>query len=80
MMSRFFKKHLFNIKVQPRVQPEIYVADEWVPIRPGTDVAMMSTMVFVMIEENLYDAGFVSIHCVGFDETRCRLDWSRRKL
>ena len=43
------------------------LADEWVPIRPGTDVAMMSAMAYVMITENLHDAEFVRTHCVGFD-------------
>jgi anaerobic dimethyl sulfoxide reductase subunit A len=43
------------------------LADEWIPIRPGTDAAMMSAMVFVMLNERLYDAEFVRTHCVGFD-------------
>jgi anaerobic dimethyl sulfoxide reductase subunit A len=46
------------------------LADEWVPIRPGTDAAMMSAMAYVMITENLYDREFVRTHCVGFDETQ----------
>jgi anaerobic dimethyl sulfoxide reductase subunit A len=43
------------------------LADEWIPIRPGTDVAMMSAMAYVMITEGLFDADFVTTHCVGFD-------------
>jgi anaerobic dimethyl sulfoxide reductase subunit A len=43
------------------------LADEWIPIRPGTDAAMMSAMAYVMIKEGLYNADFVSTHCVGFN-------------
>lgn len=54
--------------IDPRYTPSaVALADEWVPIRPGTDVAMMSAMAYVMIREGLYDAAFVRTHCLGFD-------------
>ncbi len=43
------------------------LADEWIPIRPGTDTALMSAMAFVMLSEKIYAAEFVRTHCVGFD-------------
>ena len=46
------------------------LADEWIPIRPGTDAAMMSAMAYVMLTENLHDAEFVRTHCVGFDASQ----------
>ncbi|MCX6080031.1 MAG: molybdopterin-dependent oxidoreductase [Chloroflexi bacterium] len=46
------------------------LADEWIPIRPGTDAAMMSAMAYVMLTEQLYDAEFVRMHCVGFDDSQ----------
>ena len=50
------------------------LADEWIPIRPGTDAAMMSAMAYVMLTEHLYDAEFVRTHCVGFDSTQMPVD------
>jgi anaerobic dimethyl sulfoxide reductase subunit A len=57
--------------IDPRMTlSAVALADEWVPIRPGTDVAMMSAMAHVMIQENLYDAEFVKSHCIGFDDSQ----------
>ncbi|MHB1417772.1 MAG: DMSO/selenate family reductase complex A subunit, partial [Chloroflexota bacterium] len=44
------------------------LADEWIPIYPGTDNAMMDAMAYVMITEGLHDQSFLDTHCVGFDE------------
>ena len=41
---------------------------EWVPINPGTDVALIAAMAYVMVKENLYDKEFMATHTVGFDE------------
>lgn len=42
--------------------------DEWVPIRPGTDAALVAGMAWVMINENLVDQPFLDKYCVGYDE------------
>ncbi|MCK3655054.1 dimethyl sulfoxide reductase subunit A [Pasteurellaceae bacterium Macca] len=42
--------------------------DEWIPIRPGTDAALVSALAYVMITENLVDQPFLNKYCVGYDE------------
>jgi anaerobic dimethyl sulfoxide reductase subunit A len=43
-------------------------ADQWIPIRPGTDVAMMIAMAYVIIKENLQDQKFLDKYTTGFDK------------
>src|SRR5438067_1367531 len=45
-------------------------ADWHIPINPGTDVALALGMMHVIINENLYDADYVSWHTVGSEELR----------
>ncbi|HFK7184960.1 TPA: dimethylsulfoxide reductase subunit A [Serratia odorifera] len=42
--------------------------DEWIPIRPGTDAALVAGMAHVLIAENLVDQPFLDKYCVGYDE------------
>lgn len=39
----------------------------WLPIRPGTDVALMLGIAHTLIVENLHDRAFLARYCVGFD-------------
>jgi anaerobic selenocysteine-containing dehydrogenase len=58
------------IVVDPRRIPEAEKADLWLPIRPGTDVALMLGWLRVILEENLYDRDFVARWTMGFDDLR----------
>lgn len=42
--------------------------DEWIPIRPGTDAALVAGLAHVLIAENLVDQPFLDKYCVGYDE------------
>lgn len=43
-------------------------ADQWVPIRPGTDAALISALAYQWITNNQVDQAFLDKYCVGFDE------------
>jgi thiosulfate reductase/polysulfide reductase chain A len=54
--------------VDPRLSASAALADEWVPIRPGTDLAFILAMCHVLIKEELYDKDFIEEHAEGFDK------------
>jgi len=47
-------------------------ADWYIPIHPGTDVALALGMMHVIIGENLYDADYVARYTLGFEQLRNR--------
>lgn len=58
------------IVVDPRRIKEAEKADMWLPIRPGTDVALMLGWLRLIIEEHLYDTDFVANWTVGFEDLK----------
>lgn len=59
--------------IDPRYTASAEVlADQWIPIRPGTDLAMMLAMANVLFEEDLYDHEFVDtwVEPEGFEKFR----------
>lgn len=43
--------------------------DQWIPIRPGTDAALVAGMAWVLITENLVDQEFLDGYCIGYDRS-----------
>jgi len=56
------------VVLDPRFTKTASKATEWLPIRPGTDLAFFLAMLNVMITEGLYDKEFVDAYTYGFEE------------
>ncbi len=55
------------IVVDPRRTDTAQGADLFLPILPGTDVALFNAMLHVMLWENLIQPDYIAAHTVGFD-------------
>jgi assimilatory nitrate reductase catalytic subunit len=55
------------VVVDPRRTDTAAAADLFLPILPGTDVALYSAMLHVMLWEGLCDERFIAAHTAGFD-------------
>ncbi len=60
------------VHIEPRHSVTATKADEWIPIRPGTEGTLALGIAHVMIREGLYDRDFVGRHGFGFE------DWTDR--
>ena len=55
------------VAVDPRYTDSVSTfADQWIPIRPGTDAAMLIAMAYVIIKEHLQDQAFIDKVYSGF--------------
>ncbi|WP_122613838.1 molybdopterin guanine dinucleotide-containing S/N-oxide reductase [Pseudomonas viridiflava] len=43
---------------------------QWLPVRPGSDTALMMALSYVLITENLYNESFVQRYTVGYERFR----------
>ncbi|MCL1847264.1 MAG: molybdopterin-dependent oxidoreductase [Coriobacteriia bacterium] len=67
-LTDLHEKGLKLICIDPRFTETAAHADLWLPIRPGADLALALAWINVIIDEELYDAGFVEDWCYGFKE------------
>jgi biotin/methionine sulfoxide reductase len=59
------------VNVSPfRGDTEAEIGAEWIPIRPGTDTALLLAMAHVLVEEGREDRSFLATHCTGWERLR----------
>ncbi len=57
------------IHIDPRFNDTLCNCDdEWIPIRPGTDAALVAAIAYQLIREGKEDREFLHKYCIGFDE------------
>jgi thiosulfate reductase / polysulfide reductase chain A len=56
------------VYIDPRYTKTASKATEWLPIRPGTDLAFHLALLQVIISENLFNKQFVDQYTIGFDQ------------
>lgn len=55
------------VQIEPRLSVTGIKADEWIPIRPGTEGMISLGIANMMIKEGLYSKDFISNHTFGFE-------------
>src|SRR5436305_6168958 len=58
------------IVADPRQTPIARTADIFLPLRSGTDSALLNAMLYVVIKEGLIDEDFIRERTVGWEETK----------
>ncbi|MFA6958472.1 MAG: molybdopterin-dependent oxidoreductase [Thermoanaerobaculia bacterium] len=56
------------ITVDPRFSTAAAKSDWWLPIRPGTDIALLLAWMNVLVGENLCDTEYLASYATGFDK------------
>ena len=62
------KNGLKVIVIDPRFTVTAAHADLWLPLRPGSDLALALAWIHVIIDEELFDYEFVTEWCIGGEE------------
>ncbi len=68
------------IVIDPARTRTARAADEWLPIRPGTDGALALAMMHEIINAGLHDSDYVSAYTVGFEQLAERVqEWTPQR-
>jgi len=69
-MSDALDRGMGMVVVDPRYSVAASKAKFWLPIKPGTDIALLLAWMNVIIGEKLYDADYVAKHTLGFEQLK----------
>ncbi len=83
LLERKNKKKCKIICIDPRKTETAEYSDLWLPIRPGTDMALALGMIYYILENNLEDKKFILEKTDGFEEfkkelfaNKYNIDWA----
>lgn len=62
------------VYIDPRFTKTAAKAAEWLPIRPGTDLALHLAFINVIVSEKRYNKSFVDQYTVGFEELAASIE------
>lgn len=84
MMEVMRRRKAKLIYLDPRYTVTASKADEWLPIRPGADLAFYLALIHVLIKENLYNRSFVDTYTQGIEELTAHIEnytpeWAARE-
>jgi len=69
LLAQAKEKGIKIVCVDPRcTDTAASLATQWIPLRPGTDVALLLAMAYVIITQDLQDQAFIDAHTFGFEE------------
>jgi len=71
--ARAVERRIPIIVVDPRYSVAASKAKYWLPIKPGTDLALMLAWMNVLVSENRYDKAFVDRYGTGFDKFKAEI-------
>lgn len=55
---------------EPRLSTTASKADEWIPVKPGTDLSVLLAMIRTIVNEELCDREFVANYTSGFEQLK----------
>ncbi|MCP4198565.1 MAG: molybdopterin-dependent oxidoreductase [Proteobacteria bacterium] len=72
-MAKAIERGADLVVVDPRFSTAAGKATYWLPIKPGTDIALLLAWMQVIITEKRYDAAYIEKYALGFDQLKAHV-------